>query len=244
MTTCRDIEPKLGELADGTLAPDARAQRDQVETHLTGCAHCRGVLRDLERLRRAAGGLGPITPPDHVWMEIAGQIHPAAGRGGEPPRATDRRAALRQWIGLAATLVLVTLGAYFLTVLRAPAPASGNAAATPSVQALTEELTKATEHYENAIGQLEKLTKDGNASIDPTLAATLQKNIATIDTAIADSRTALGQDPTNAPARESLFEALKSKVGVLQATLNLMNEIRKGDQAAAANAAAAFGKKS
>lgn len=241
MMSCREIEPKLSELADGTLAPDARAA---VEAHLAGCAHCRGVLRDLERLRRAAESLGPMTPPEHVWMEIAGQIHPAAGRGESKPHATDQRAALRQWIGLAATLVLVTLGAYFLTIMRAPATDAGNAKATPTVQALTEELTKATEHYENAISQLEKLTKDGNASIDPSLAATLQKNIATIDGAIADSRTALGQDPTNAPARESLFEALKNKVGVLQATLNLMNEIRKGDQAAAANAAAAFGKKS
>lgn len=241
MMICRDIEPKLSELADGALAPDARAE---VETHLAGCPHCRGVLRDLERIRRAAGGLGPITPPDHVWMEVAGQIHPAAGRAAVQAPATNARAALRQWIGLAATLVLVTLAAYFITVMRAPVTAPGNASATPSVQGLTEELTKATEHYENAIGQLEKLTKDGGGSIDPALAATLQKNISTIDSAIADSRTALGQDPTNAPARESLFEALKSKVGVLQATLNLMNEIRKGDQAAAANAAAAFGKKS
>ncbi len=239
MTTCREIEPVLSDLSDGSLTPEARVL---AESHLDSCPACRGVLRDLERIRRAAGSLGPMPPPDHIWLEVAGQVRSPARGARTLVSAGDGRVALRQWIGLAAMLALVTLGAYF--VMRTPPPPAGNAGTAASVQAFTEELTKAMQHYDNAIGQLEKLTKERGGSIDPAIAATLQRNILTIDGAIAESRDALGQDPQSQPARESLFEALKSKVGVLQATLNLMNEMRKGDQAAAAEAAAVFGKKS
>ena len=64
------------------------------------------------------------------------------------------------------------------------------------------------------------------------------------DRSVVESREAVLKDPGSAPARESLFEALRRKVGVLQATVTLMNEMRKGNQTGAAEAAAAFGKKS
>jgi hypothetical protein len=242
MNPCHDIESRLSELVDGTLPP---GELREVEAHLESCASCRGVRRDLERVRRAARLLGPVPPPDHVWLEVAGQVRPAA-----PPRVprtspAASQAAIRQWIGIAAMLVLVTAGAYF--VMRPPgapnAPA-GNAAGADAVQAAKTEMERAAEDYEEAIRKLEALAKEGSNALDPGLAATLQRNIQTIDGAIAESRSAVDQAPQSVPARESLFEALKTKVGVLQATLNLMNEMRKGDQAAAAEAAAAFGKKS
>ncbi len=243
MTTCQDTESRLTLFVDGDLSADERAV---VAAHLDACAGCRGVARDLERLRRTAGALGPVTPPDHVWLEVAGQIGAPGPRAWVRRATTDPRVALRQWLGLAAMLVVITLSAYVVlrTTRQDPAATAGNAAATGSVQALTEELTSAMHHYENAITQLEALAKGDSQVIDPVVAATLQQNIQTIDGAIAESRSALGQSPENEPARESLFEALKSKVGVLQATVNLMNQMRKGDQAAAAEAAAAFGKKS
>ncbi len=239
MTTCHDIEPRLSELIDGALAPD---ERREAEAHLDSCERCRGVRRDLERVRRAARSLAPVPPPDHVWLEVAGHVHPAGG--ARRLAATDTRVAMRQWIGIAAMLVLVTLGAY--VVMRtpgAPLPDS-NAPAPSSVEAVIDEMDKARLGYENAIRKLEPLVKDGRDALDPMAAAALMSSIEKIDGAIAESRAALGQTPESSPARESLFEALKTKVGVLQATLNLMNEMRKGDQAAAAEAAAAFGKKS
>jgi hypothetical protein len=72
----------------------------------------------------------------------------------------------------------------------------------------------------------------------------LSQNMKTISAAISESRSALVLNPGNGPARDSLFEALHRKVVVLQATVNLMNEMRKGNQVGAIEAAAAFGKKS
>ncbi len=48
--------------------------------------------------------------------------------------------------------------------------------------------------------------------------------------------------PESQPARTSLFEALRNKVNLLQHTVVLMNEMRKGDAGGAAEAAAGLGK--
>lgn len=249
MTICRDVEAQLSQMVDGQL-PDAAAQAT-VRAHLEECASCRGVLQDLEKLRRTSRALGPVTPPDHLWIEVAGQLRlgdeqaPAEVAHLVTPKA---RGPLVQWIGLAAALLVVTIGTYFFyrppASSSAPQVAQSNAAAPGTVEAVAEELNLATSHYEKAIAQLEALTKSDGGTLDPAVAKTLQQNIQTIDAAITESRTALTQDPGSEPARESLFEALRRKMVVLQATVNLMNEMRKGNQAGAAEAVAAFGKKS
>lgn len=250
MTICDEVESQLSLLVDGQL-PERGAQAT-VRAHLETCAGCRGALQDLERLRRAAAGLGPITPPDHVWLEVAGQIHLSPAPTPEAPArpVAPARAALTQWIGLAAALVLITLGAYYVGQIATPPAtpatrsADGNAQPAGTVEAVAQELSMATEHYDKPIAELEALAKSDSSALDPTVAATLRQNIQTIDQAIEESRGALTQNPGSEPARESLFEALRRKVIVLQATVTLMNEMRKGNQAGALEAAAAFSKKS
>jgi hypothetical protein len=245
MTTCEEVQSQLSLIVDGQQ-PE-RGVQALVRSHLETCAVCRGVLQDLERLRRAAASLGPMTPPEHVWLEVAGQIRlpPApAPSSAEPRRDSPARSAMVQWIGLAAALVLVTLGYYAHQRASGDSTTGGNAEPAGTVEAVAEELSLATEHYEKAVTELEALAKSDASVLDPAIAATLKQNIETIDVAIAESRTALSRNPGNEPARASLFEALRRKVGVLQATVTLMNEMRKGNQAGAAEAAAAFGKKS
>ena len=60
------------------------------------------------------------------------------------------------------------------------------------------------------------------------------KNLTIIDQAIRESRTALESQPTSELAQESLFEAFRRKVALLQDTISLINEMRKGNQAGAA----------
>jgi len=239
MNTCQAIQPQLSSYVDGHLTAE---ERRALDAHLETCSGCRGVLRDLERLRAAARQLGPIAPPDHVWLEVAGQVRldePGAGGGG---RASAPRTAVRQWIGLAAALVLVTIGAFFLRV-SPPASPPGNVPARDAVQAIADDLMLANQHYERAIAELDALSKTNGGALDPAIADLLRKNIAAADQAIAESRSAVTQSPESGPARESLMEALRRKVDVLQATVTLMNDMRRGDQAGAAESAAAISKK-
>jgi len=236
MTTCQDVQPKLSDYVDGLVSTDERAT---IDAHLATCAACKGLVRDLERVRTAARQLGPIEPPDHIWLTIAGQIRlesptPLLSRPEARPR---QPIAWRQWIGLAAALLLVTAGWYFFTELghQTPAtPASSNASATGTVQAVNDELTMALEHYDKAIAQLQQLASTKDNAVDPDVAATLSSNLAVVDKAITDSRSALTAEPQSVPARESLLDALRQKVGLLQATVELMNEMRKGNYDGAA----------
>lgn len=229
MSTCRELEPRLSQFVDGDLAGDERAA---VVAHLDTCAACRAIVADLERVRATARLLGPVTPPDHLWLEIAGQIHPGGGSFAAPapmaPARAPRQARVTQWLGLAAALVVATLGVYFVDVLRTPAPPPASA------DTVAHELTLALEHYDKAIADLQVLTQKNAGTLDPSVALTLQKNLTLIDRAIVDSRTALQSNPDSEPARETLLDALQRKIGVLQTTVALMNEMRKGDAAAAA----------
>lgn len=240
MMTCEEVRPRISPLIDGDLsAPDTLT----VLHHLARCEACTGFRQDLDRLREASAALGPIEPPGHVWLQVAGQTRLSQPVSGTMQRPTSHGSAFAQWLGIAAALVIVTIGTYFVGTTSSSPPPS-NAPATASVETVAEELNLAMQHFERAIDELETLAQSGSSSLDPAMATVLKENISTIDTAIAESRTALLQNPGNGPARDSLFEALRRKVVVLQATVNLMNEMRKGNQAGAIEAAAAFGKKS
>jgi hypothetical protein len=229
-------------MVDGTLGPIRRAE---LELHLDQCDDCRAFADDLRRIHDVAASLDELEPPDRVWLQIAGRLR-QEGRVSAPAALPQSRrsAAL---LAIAAALILA-VGASVLLLMRynrapqAPAavsagteqPAGGNAPAVSAVESVEAEFRLAEQHYQNAIGKLEQATKSDDGAIDPQTAAALQKNLQVIDQAIAESRAALRQEPQSTPARDSLFEALKRKVLLLQDTIALMNEMRKGDSAGAA----------
>ena len=241
---CREIQPELSLLVDSRLRADVEVR---VREHLGSCATCRSVLADLTRLRRATRDIGPIAPPDHVWLQIAGNLRSSetSGRSPRPPA----RAPLWQWTGIAAALVLVTGGLYLAQRLQPSPPPTApaladNAAPAGSVEAIADELNLAAAHYERALAELEALGKSGDPAVDDTLAADVRESLGAIDVAIAESRAALASNPQSEPARDSLFDALRRKITVLQTTVSLINEMRSGDPEGAQRAAETLGKKS
>ena len=78
----------------------------------------------------------------------------------------------------------------------------------------------------------------------PQVATALQDNLRLIDQAIAESRRALDADPQSAAARASLIDALRYKVFMLKTTVELMNEMPRGNRDGAARGAPSNGRKS
>jgi Putative zinc-finger len=248
-TPCEAFSASIGELADGTLAP---AERPRVEAHLDQCAACRGLLADLEAIHRDARRLPRVQLPPALWTRVADGLR-SQGVTDYVPK--DGWAGLktgpskRLWLAAAAAVAVLIIGGALATQMMnrgaapatttppepTPAPgASGNANAADLVESVEADLKTAEEHFERAIAGLEKIASADERTLDPQVAATLKKNLQIIDGAIAESRSALRSEPQSAPARESLFEALRRKMSLLQDTIALMNEMRKGNQAGTA----------
>jgi anti-sigma factor RsiW len=244
-------QESIQELVDGTIGTIRRAE---LERHLAECAECRAWLADMEAIRDTAASLDPMAPPDGVWLQIAGRLRQEGRVSLPPPRPAASQRAHLALLAIAASL-LVVVGAGIVLLLpqyrsnNAPAPAAaattsvppaGNADTAVDVESVEAEFRLAEQHYQNAIAKLEQAARlDQNAEpdrqvLDPQTAAMLQKNLQVIDQAIAESRSALRTEPLSAPARDSLFEALRRKVALLQDTIALMNEMRKGNAAGAA----------
>ena len=92
-----------------------------------------------------------------------------------------------------------------------------------------EELRAAETHYDKAIVGLEQIIAQNDGVLTPELTSVLNQNLDLIENAIDESRTAIATEPQSTAAQESLLQALRSKVTLLQNTILLINEVRKGE---------------
>lgn len=235
--SCDRFELLIGDLVDGTLDG---APRHALEAHLASCPACSRLADELLVVRRSARALPPMDPPQAAWARVSSAVDAerAAGRGASRWRGVV--------LPLAAAAVLVAAVAAGVLWRRTPAPAAPAAATTPADPATSSpaellgsveiELQQAEKHFESAVAGLEALARD-RQSLDPEVAADLQKSLLVVDRAIGESRAALRAEPLNTEAQDSLFDAFRSKIALLQDTIALINEVRKGNQAEAARIA-------
>ena len=99
---------------------------------------------------------------------------------------------------------------------------------------IAAEYQLAEQDLTNTIVGLERIAADDRSTLDMETADVLKANLTVLDGAIGESRDALQKEPENDVAQESLFEALRSKIALLQDTIALINEMRKGNQEGAA----------
>ncbi len=238
--SCDRFEGAVGEMVDGTIDDAGRAALD---AHLAECGACRSLVADLRQIRERAAHLDRLSPPNRVWTAIQAKLNAADA-------AVVPAWSIVSWQSFAAAAVLVLVAGttlWMVPSLMSPDPAAGPdattaAADTPeaSIESVEAEMRLAEEHYENAIIGLEQLAQiaQGAATddqlLDPDVTATLRKNLGVIDQAIAESRAAVRNEPANQVARESLFDVMWRKVALLQDTIALVNEMRKGNENGAA----------
>jgi anti-sigma factor RsiW len=237
---CAAFEDVIDDYVDGRLEGDPRRR---LESHLETCAGCRALAADLRAIRRTAGTLDRRIPSRDVWTRIASQLAASSA-----PAARPRPRWLMPLAAAAVLAVAVASGVYMKsrlwpsgarTTIAPQAHVDEPATSTSSVAPAPEDLARTVEaemqmaeaHYEKAIAGLEQIAKSEEKTLDPQLAATLRKNLGVIDQAISESRAALKSQPDSEPAQASLFEAFRDKLTLLQDTVALINEMRKGNQA-------------
>lgn len=212
------LQELLSEHADSELTG---AARDEVLAHLEICDDCRLLLEDFRALRREARALPSPEPPEKVWQAVSRAIS-----GSRRARVTR---ALVPYFALAAA-ILLGVGLWLGLQAGAPAPSPATADDQAAlVDMVTEELRAADDHYTKAIDGLEQIIAQNDGVLPAELQATLNENLDLIEQAIQDSRSAIRSEPTSTVAQESLLSALRRKVSLLQNTILLINEIRKGE---------------
>lgn len=204
--TCDQVRALIDDLAAGRLTG---ARRADALAHIAGCAEC---AADLEAARALAVPLAGLTrsiePPRDLWPAIA-------ARTGA--RTAPRH---RPLLAIAAALALVAgSSAVTMLVMRdagpEPAPVAGTAPApAPRFEA----------RYVAETRELSDLLERQRELLAPETVAALERNLAIIDSAIADSRAALAADPSNAELELLLRAGYEQKVALLEQATRLARE--------------------
>lgn len=203
--SCAELRARLEAYARGTLpAGEAAAFED----HLTSCAECSAFLDAAEPERSDAGALPrSVEPAADLWPGIRGRLRP---RGSRAPRVT-----VPAW-GLAAAAVLLIALSSSATLwwLRrsAPPPAVRSADAVASIEL----------DYASAATELGAALVQARTRLAPATVATIERNLAVIDSALAESRRALAGDPGNAALEYLVLASWRQKVDFLRRATALL----------------------
>ncbi len=188
-------ETKLNEYVDGTLAAHDRVS---LEAHLADCAACRAAVAELRSLSAAAASLPKsIEPGRDLWAGVETRI---AQRATWNVQRFRWRAALA-----AAAAVVIALGLYrLLPPSTAPSRPAGQGWA--AVQA----------DFDRTTSELGLIFAAERERLRPETVLLLERNLAIIDAAMAESRAALARDPTSVELRGLFAAAARQKVELLR----------------------------
>lgn len=240
---CHEYRADLGDYVDRSI-PAARA--GALDVHLAGCAECRALVTDFRTLQTVASSLERRTPPEQVWTRIATAIN----QEPPPPAWWNPFAApflgWRPMLAAGVVVALLAVGTWFswreVTTVQTARVATVNGSVNGSVSgtvsdavaALSAERIDPTQEMNSQIVRLEGFVNAGAAMLPGETKAAYQVNDAAIEDVIGQSRAALASEPTDNLAQQSLFEALRTKLALLEDMVALINEMRKGNQEGAA----------
>jgi hypothetical protein len=223
--SCLDYEALIGDYVDGALD---EAQRASFESHLSTCASCRAVVTDFNVIRAASLSLEPQLPPARVWHKLSAAID-------AEPKAFFGVGGTQWWRAFApaAAMTLLVAGMSWTAAQLTLVPGERLARTQPATQAepvsILAEYQRAEQDLTTTIEGLERIAATDATPLDMETADVLKANLTVLDGAIGESREALQKEPENDVAQHSLFEALRNKVALLQDTIALINEMRKGN---------------
>ena len=210
-SACDRHADALAALVDDTLDPRDRGPLDE---HLAGCAACRDLLTDLREIRALAATLEPIEPSARVWHVVRRRI-----AAEEQEQASRRAIGWRQWRSLGGAALAGTTAMAAAFFLIGPAdftlPAASNDPAGLARQTAAAALEEIERPHAVAIRELEQRIGTG-APIPAATRDVLTRNLAVVDEAIGESRSAAATHPGAAIARDRLRTGLTRKLTLLR----------------------------
>lgn len=220
------------------------------ERHRADCAECTTVWAELEQISAAAAALPVLTPSRDLWAGIDARLEsrttatvaPAADATAvasvrPTPQATrwSRSTVLRMAIA-ASLLIAVTSGitwqlatspADVIPAVAVGATDAGNADDAARDSDGDEPAVRAVKYDEEframdtEIAAMQRLLETRRSTLDSATVAVLERNLAVIDTAIAESRAALLKDPASQFLATQLSRSYTSKLTLLRASATM-----------------------
>ena len=237
--TCQEYDVDIGDYIDGTLPADRAVAFD---AHLSSCIRCHAMAADFRTLRSAAASLDRRNAPPHVWTRVAAELNVQRQRSGSFGWATPATAwrwatPAKAWRSAVAAGVLVALlaGGAWLSWREVSNRGSSTQQAAENLSSPDPGRFAGQIHMQGTEQVMTEISNlEGIVRADEATRAVYQASGALIDNAIDQTSAALQREPSNVLAQQSLFEALRSKLALLQEMIALINEMRKGNQEGAA----------
>lgn len=204
---------RLSEYVDGELAS---SERVALEAHLATCADCRATLDDLRRVVSRAQALEPRAPKKDLWAGVAKRI----GAGQVVDIRSRRRFTFNapQLIAASIALVLLSGGGMWMALHRSPTSLATTV--TPTPDSLIRERNASTAIWtgrtDAAIADLQDALQRNESRLDTSTVRVVRENLALIDRAIGQARTALDADPGNAYLNLHLADTMRRKLELLR----------------------------
>jgi hypothetical protein len=197
---------RLSEFLDGDLTP---AEQLALEQHLAGCDVCRATLAELKEVVCEAGALRDVGPARDLWPAVAASV-----------TVLPRRATFSTLQLIAAGTFIALVSGLSMWVLVGRDRLDGREAIAGS-GAVTVDTAAAAEPYDRAVADLLRALDEGRAHLGPRTIDVVERNLGTIDRAIAEASAALDQDPGNLFVSVHLARARQRKLALLRQVQSL-----------------------
>lgn len=216
---CEKFEANLAFYLEGDSDPE-------MLSHASECDFCRCLLADLDLIRKVSTELGMEEPPARVWANVRavlieeGIVHDPVSfwRRWVPRRG---RSFVRHPAPLAAAAVAVVMA---VVLFKAPGylVRSGTPPANVIHMAVFSQDYMAPRDISSlraTIQQLEQAYQANETSLEPSMKATYQKSLDSLNDEIRECELSMKQQPENDLAREYLSTAYVQKAELLQSAL-------------------------
>lgn len=205
----------------------------ELEEHLSSCGACRRALEEVRDVVARARGLEERRPRRDLWPGISAVIGaPVTAReedvaevialptaGGAPAARTPSIAFTPAQLAAAALFLIAT--SVVATWWAGPGVAARSARETPATDVFfaaddPDELPPLPAGLSDELGDLEERLVEARQRLDPNTVRVIERNLAVIEQAIADSRRALQLDPENEFLAHHLERVVERKLTYLR----------------------------
>ena len=210
---------KLSEYLDESLP---QAEREALDKHLATCTECSDTLAELRRVVDRARGLDDRPPSKDLWSGIATRIGSGTAvvsidraRTANVPVRNNRRLSFSIPQALAAGIVLmaVSSGAVWMSLRSKTTEQPSNPGSTVDIQAAWHQVDSG---LGPVVDSLRQAVKNNRSNLDTSTVRIVEKNLAIIDSAIAEARRALDADPNNTYLNHHLADVVRRRADLLR----------------------------